>query len=84
MLPKNTTYTFIQAYMFISFQEIFPPTLDSEINVGLTFIILDFFPCTTALSKGPTFIKFSIKNQKNGILLPKLFCTTVRKKCSSY
>ena len=33
---------------------------------ALRLLILDFFPGPTALLKGPTFIKFTIKNWKNG------------------
>ena len=44
------------------------PTLDSGINVGPKFNYSDFFPGTTALSKGPMFIEFIMKNQKNVFL----------------
>ena len=44
-------------------------TLGSAINVGPTFINLDFFPCPyTASLEGPTFIQFSIENRKNNFL----------------
>ena len=48
-------------------------TLDSRINVGPTFIIFEFFPGPTALWKGPTVIKFSVKNQ-NFITKTSNFC----------
>ena len=44
--------------MGISADEMQWPTLDSQIDLGLTFIIFGFFSMTYSLIKGPTFIDF--------------------------
>ena len=44
MLPKNTTYTFIQAYTFISFQQKVPPI---RLFPPILLLILEKFPTYT-------------------------------------